>query len=327
MTSTGTPSGPMDAETLMNPKVSVIVCTRNRAHSIIGCLESIAQALSNIKPEAAEVIVVDNASEDDTFHVVQEWMELSNTSGKLLVEPKKGLASSRNCGLQAARGEVLIFTDDDCRLADDHVSAALRHDANDIGLVIRGGRVELGDPTDLPITIKTQSTGARWSRELKSAKRENLGSSILGCNMVMRRAVVDHLGLFDQRFGAGSDLRAGEEIDYIFRGYLLDVLIEYVPDMVVYHHHGRKLPSAGRKLLINYMIGTGALYAKYIFRNPDFCRPAYWDLKVALRECVSGQNKFRPDLKFSYKHAALYSLCGAIRYLITSLKGSNWRKA
>jgi hypothetical protein len=99
-------------------------------------------------------------------------------------------------------------------------------------------------------------------------------------------------------------------------------MIEYVPDMIVYHFHGRKSFSDGRKLLMNYMTGTGALYAKYIFRHIDFCRPAYWDLKKALRECFSGRNDFRPDLGFSYKHMALYIFFGAAKYFVLLLQRS-----
>jgi len=54
-------------------KVSVIVCTRNRAQSIIGFLETIAQALTNAAPLDAEIVVVDGSSSDNTSAVVRKW--------------------------------------------------------------------------------------------------------------------------------------------------------------------------------------------------------------------------------------------------------------
>src|ERR1700741_1293949 len=69
---------------------------------------------------------------------------------QLLSEPRAGKARALNRALRAARGELLAFTDDDCRLHPQHVNDLLRYDANDTNLVLRGGRTELGDPTDLP---------------------------------------------------------------------------------------------------------------------------------------------------------------------------------
>src|SRR5271155_3461141 len=136
-------------------KLSVIVATRNRAHAIAGCLASVAEAVANAAPLDAELIVVDNGSQDRTAAVVEQWASGSSFPVRLLSEPKAGLSRAHNLALRAAEGEILAFTDDDCRLRKDYVSDLLRHDAGDTELVLRGGRIELGDPTDLPLTIKT----------------------------------------------------------------------------------------------------------------------------------------------------------------------------
>jgi hypothetical protein len=53
-------------------KLSVIVATRNRAHAIAGCLDSIAVSLAKAAPLDAEIIVVDNGSQDATSRAVEE---------------------------------------------------------------------------------------------------------------------------------------------------------------------------------------------------------------------------------------------------------------
>jgi hypothetical protein len=58
-----------------------------------------------------------------------------------------------NRALRAAEGDLLTFTDDDCRLHNEHINDLLRHHGADMGLVLRDGRIELGDPTDLPLSI------------------------------------------------------------------------------------------------------------------------------------------------------------------------------
>lgn len=53
--------------------------------------------------------------------------------------------------------------------------------------------------------------------------------------MATRRAVVERLGPFDERFGAGSKIiPSGGDTDYICRAYLADISLEYVPDMTVF---------------------------------------------------------------------------------------------
>ena len=102
-------------------------------------------------------------------------------------EPCVGLALARNCALRAAAGEILAFTDDDCRIDLHYVQNLLRHFNEDSGPVLRGGRVELGDPTDLPITIITEQTLRRWNCTIHSARYENIGNCLSGCNMAMSR--------------------------------------------------------------------------------------------------------------------------------------------
>jgi glycosyltransferase involved in cell wall biosynthesis len=302
-------------------KLSVIVCTRNRAYAITPCLDSIAASLAHTAPVEAEIVVVDNGSTDGTSALVREWAKTCAFPVQLLFEAKKGLAAARNCALRNARGDLLAWTDDDCRPGKDYAADLLRHDAEDGDeLVFRSGRVELGDPTDLPMTIKTGRTGIRLSQKLKQA--ENLGTCIIGCNMTMRRALTDRLGFFDERFGAGTSLEAAEETDYIYRAYQDGLTVEYVPDMVVFHHHGRKSPADGYKLLRNYTISGGALFMKYFFKKPGHWRPHWGDVKNAMREIVDGKSYWEPELGLYVRDMLAFWCTGATRYLTVSMKKS-----
>ena len=163
-------------------KLAVIVCTRNRAYAIVECLQSIQEAIANAAPVDAEIIVVDNGSTDETAAVLKKWAR-GCRSVQLLSEPKRGLSRARNCALRHTEADLLAFTDDDCRLSKDYVSQLLRYDAADTGLVLRGGRVELGEQTDLPISINTADTTMRWRLEENSARHSPLSGFISGCNM------------------------------------------------------------------------------------------------------------------------------------------------
>jgi GT2 family glycosyltransferase len=297
-------------------QLSVIVATRNRAGAIVPCLDSIAAAFARAAPLDAEIVLADNGSTDATAEVIRDWISRNNNiSVKSLLEPVPGKARALNRALRASEGRLLAITDDDCRLHCDCVNDLLRHDRADTELVLRGGRIELGDADDLPFTINTDSTRKRWSRALNSARHDYIVGRSNGCNMVMRRALVERLGPFDENFGIGSKIGSGDDADFIFRTYLAGVPIEYAPDMTVYHHHGRRTAEAGRALWRKYMIGSGGLYAKYIFVHPYLCRVLVHDIRRAAREITKGSNDFLPEIGFSHKQRVAYSLRGAARYI------------
>ena len=108
-------------------KLSVIIATRNRAQHLRPCLDSIAAAFAKATPLAAEIVVVDNGSTDNTFQSVTQWAASSPLPVRVLSEPKAGLSRAHNRALLAAQGELLAFTDDDCRLHPEYVNDLLRH--------------------------------------------------------------------------------------------------------------------------------------------------------------------------------------------------------
>ena len=298
-------------------KLSVLVCTHNRSYNVIPCLDSIVQSLSNAAPIEAEIVVIDNASKDNTAIVLKEWAAKSPFPVNLQFEAKKGASYARNCGLRAARGELLIWTDDDCRLAPDYVATALKYDAADAELVFRGGRVALGDPSDYPISITWESNPRRW--HAKKHEKRQLGGAVMGANMMMRRALVDKLGLFDGRFGPGSNIPAGEETDYIYRAYAAGILVEFVPDLIVYHHHGRKTVADAFKIMRNYSIAGGAVTAKHAFRFPLKFAAVLLHTKNAVLEILTGKNRYMPHIGFSYRNLVACYVIGTARFLSASL--------
>ena len=301
-------------------KVSVLICTRNRAQSIVHCLDSIDAAARTASLTDVEIIVTDNASEDDTSSIVQKWAAGSSIPVRLEYEPRTGITIAKNRGLRSARGEILVLTDDDCRLQGDYFVELLRLHASDPLPALRGGRVELGNKADLELTIKTDLVPRRWDLSSGSAKYENLGNCFLGCNLFMTRQVYERLGPFDENFGVDRKIPAGEDTEYIFRAYAAGLTIEYAPSLVVFHHHGRKTPADARRLWQNYMTGSGGLYAKYLFRRPSLCGQIRWDMRGLAKEVLTRQNLFLPQYEFSYADKFRCYLRGASLYLLALMK-------
>jgi glycosyltransferase involved in cell wall biosynthesis len=302
-------------------KISVIVCTRNRVGTLLQCLESIDIAARNAALKDTEIIVLDNGSTDNTSLEVKTWALASYLPVVVGYEGRPGLSVGRNRGVGIARGDFFVMVDDDCNLREDYFAELFRLNPDTDELVLRGGRVELGNSHDLPLTIKTEASARRWHLAMASARKENLGNCFFGCNLLMSRAVYSLLGPFDENLGAGGPIPAGDDADYVFRAYQASVALEYVPDLVVFHHHGRRSAVEARKLLRNYMVGSGALYAKHFIRCPSLCLQAMWDVRNAVREVVSRTNLFHPEYNFSHVDKLLCYVTGAALYLYAIVKG------
>jgi glycosyltransferase involved in cell wall biosynthesis len=301
-------------------KTSIIVCTRNRSARLQIMLASLAEAEFPPGMEL-EVIVVNDGSTDDTNAVVNTFAGKAPFRVSLFEQEGRGLAVARNRGLREASGELLLFLDDDCVVSREYLCEVAARFAADDRLVLRGGRVLLGDPADAPITIRTS-----LKKERLLARRDPAGF-VLGANMAMKRAVADRIGPFDERFGAGGMLRAAEDTDYLVRAQLARIAVEYVPDMTVYHHHGRRTAEAVLGVYRNYGVGNGALTMKHALRAPWLARARYWTVRNAVRERFGGP-LFAPDLGLSNGRVAAHNLIGAWLFVLAKLRGAApWPKS
>ena len=118
----------MDGDPVKTFRSSVIVCTYNRSHSLERTLQSFAS--QTIGAEAFEVVVVDDGSDDATLEVCATMQERIKNLAVVSTGKNMGLASARNVGVGHARGEYVLFTDDDC-IPDNAwvecMASALRH--------------------------------------------------------------------------------------------------------------------------------------------------------------------------------------------------------
>jgi glycosyltransferase involved in cell wall biosynthesis len=280
------------------------------------CLKSVTDsAEASAWPVEMEIVVVDDGSQDGTAEAVQAFAaKARRTAVRLIRQPGLGLSAARNTGVAASRGALLAFIDDDCIASPAYVAELIARFAGESELVLRGGRVVLGDPLDAPLTIAPSNRLERLDR------RNNVGGFILGCNMAMRREALDRLGPFDERLGAGSSLRSGEDTDLIIRAVLADIPVEFTGDMTVHHFHGRRTREQILRAQRNYNIGNGALMAKYATRAPWFLRTGYWSLRNALREPLGGP-VFDEHLSLSHGPITLHHLIGALKFAGVKLRG------
>jgi glycosyltransferase involved in cell wall biosynthesis len=285
------------------PKVSLIMSTRDRGHFLSPCLESLEAIRSNCP---WQLVIVDNGSKDETWSVLQAFASRTHLDVKILQERRPGLSFARNAGVRAASSAILAFTDDDCYPQPDFIDAVARVFAeSDVGFM--GGRILLYDPDDAPVSITTRTERAVFPAGAFIATGE-----VQGACMAFRREVFQQVGLFDTAFGAGGPLKAAEDTEMVARACFAGWSGGFFPEAVIRHHHRRRREGAARITSI-YDYSRGAFFAKLLLKYPRFRRTVlqawYWDTPVLRRPTRRHLLKFWRELR----GAASYLLGHALR--------------
>lgn len=239
------------------PKVSLVLCTKNRAEQLRACLMSINSIQSTY---SWELIVVDNNSEDHTQQVIDAFKSTTQIPFQTTIETIRGSSAAKNTGCKLAKGEYIAFTDDDCYPQVDFVDSivAVLDENQNLGFV--GGKVLLFDPQDLPITIQT------YNLKIEMQSSSYLAAGLIhGANFAFRRTTFMATGGFDERFGAGRKYPC-EDVDIMAEVLRLGWQGVYDPRLVVFHHHKRKLQSDAEILTKKYDKGRGAYFAKRLLK-------------------------------------------------------------
>lgn len=292
------------------PVLAVLVCTRNRGVKLRETLESISQS-ARAAAVPIEAIIVDNGSTDNTATVINKWAMEQDFIIKTVVEPRPGLARSRNKGIKYVHAPLVCMTDDDCVMHIDYIEKVLSTFAKEDGAAIIGGRIELGDVNDLPITIKTS-----MEAETLDPKRFP-GGFIMGANLVFSAEALARIGEFDTRFGAGAEFIAAEDTDFFVRAVNLGIPIRYNPSFAVDHYHGRRTLDQAITLSKGYNFGDGALYGKHLCKNSRIRRGIIHDFRAALRDF------YRADSQFGIKRYNQFKMLHRIRGMIAYYRHAN----
>ena len=200
------------------PLVSVVVPTRNRHRSLAHCLERVAPGAQTFDPAKYEVIVTD----DGDAAATRPLLETQFPWARLVTGPGRGPASNRNAGAQVARGEWIVFTDDDT-LPDAGWLAAIVNAIDGVDVV--EGRTTCREGLQSP---------------LEHAPVNETGGSWWSCNLAVKRDAFTRIGGFDERFRVAHM----EDADFRERARRQGLIARFAPDAVV-DHPPRRLPWGG----------------------------------------------------------------------------------
>jgi len=208
--------------------ITVAICTRNRA-SFLG------KAVCSVLPQMtgdAELLIVDNASTDDTPELAAR-LAAANPNVKVWREDELGLSAARNTALKLARGQFVLFLDDDAVAESGWLNAYRRFLAappsSRIAAVGGAHFPEYEVPPPQWVGAKKNIVDL-WSSPTRLSHGDNLGE----CNSAYLRSAVIQVGMFDERLGhTEKKSGTGEGADLSLRLQNAGYEIWWLPGAVV----------------------------------------------------------------------------------------------
>ena len=254
-------------------KLSIIVVNYNNEDVLLPLLGSIYQ---NTKLKALEIIVVDNASKDNSVDMIK----LNFQEIKIIANPHNlGFSSAVNQGIRSSSGEFVLILNPDVIVKQNAIDTMLRfieshQKAGAVGCKILNpdGSIQTSgksfpDPMvmlfvtlnlhrifpDNPVTKK-------YYHPLEDYDRPHQVEHLMGSCLMVKRSVIDEIGLMDENFFLYC-----EDVDWCFRIHKAGHEIWYIPDAEVVHAKGAATRKESYRGIIEYHKSAWYFYKKYYY--------------------------------------------------------------
>jgi GT2 family glycosyltransferase len=272
----------------MGSKASVIIPNWNGRHHLDTCLSSLRRQ----SYMEHEVILVDNASSDDSVALVRaNYPEVT----VIVLNENRGFTGACNAGYASADGDYIVLLNNDTEADEGWLAAIVeafeRHE--EVGSV--AGKILLFDRRNLFHTAGDYYRidgipGNRgvWQKDEGQYDNQEYVFSACGAAAAYRRTMLDQIGFLDERFYFSC-----EDVDLGWRAHLAGWQVLYVPSAVVYH----KLKATGSATTASYYDGRNYLYL--IWKNyPGALLRRFW------RSILAAQLKITWNALRSWRGAA-----------------------
>lgn len=199
-----------------SPRATIQICTYNRAQLLGRVLDA---CFTQTAPSRAfEIVLVNDGSRDETPQVIEAARARATCAFTVVDQANAGLAKARNAGIARARGERLIFIDDDVLPTPPFVAEHLRSHDRAPDAIVRGGVINTRSFDDLPPPI--------WSIANYS------GNFFWTTNVSVARTRLDAVGTFTESFReyGWEDIELGLRLRFAGTRSLLN------PRALAYHY-------------------------------------------------------------------------------------------
>ena len=226
------------------PMVSVVIAAYNASDTLESCMES----LGRLEYPNYEVIVVDDGSTDATRSIASRFTSFQCIE----LGSNRGLSAARNAGVRAAKGEIVAFTDADCRVDEQWLRFLVEAFENNEWAAVGGPN--LLPPDDGHVAAAVMATPGGPAHVMLT---DHIAEHIPGCNMAFRKEALLEVGCFDPQFRV-----AGDDVDVCWRFLKRGMTIGFAPGAFVWHHR-RSSVGAFMRQQMGYGRAESLLVRKY----------------------------------------------------------------
>jgi len=226
----------LDKKNRNYPKVTIIVPTVYGGEKPMECLSSIKKL--NYPQEKLQIVVIDNNTKDQ-FH-----KKIKAKFGQVITirnSTNVGFPKSVNIAIKKAPAIYFFITNDDIVFEKNSLKTLIDFASNNPKVGICGGK-------QLNYQTKRFMAGGRyfnlftgWQKNIKGIEKQPINcDQVDGCTMLIKRKVIDNIGLFDEGFSPIY----GEDLDYCLRAKKAGFLVTYHPSAIFYHHHAHTMSKS-----------------------------------------------------------------------------------
>jgi len=256
----------------MNTVLSIIILSYNTKYLTLACLESIIKQYKNeLERKKVEIIVVDNASEDESFAFIKSQIsnlksQSYNSKFKIIENDKNvGFAKGCNIGAKNAKGKYILFLNSDTEVLDRGFLKMIEFLDKNPKVAILGGKLHNADGTVQPSAGKFYSLFNLIIMLLGLERLGFLRSSpikiqkvdwVSGACMMVNREIFEKLSGFDEKL-----FMYMEDMEICFRAKKLGFDTYFYPSLKLKH---KSLGSSNRSFaIINIYKGLLYFYSKH----------------------------------------------------------------
>ncbi|MGH9357173.1 MAG: glycosyltransferase family 2 protein [Terriglobia bacterium] len=224
------------------PILSVIIPTYNRKAILKKALD--AYSRQSAREKILEILVVDDGSADGTGGLVSQFAATSPVPVRCLSQRNGGLAAARNHGIREARGELLLFTDDDVipspNLVAEHLAWHARYP--DIKTGVLGTVPYSPEVRPTPFQKWWGLDGIRFYPPYLYPGKGVSFWMMLFCNTSVKAKFLREIGTFDENFRTFGY----EDLDFAYQLVKKGGQVLFNPDAVGYHYKRVSFSDASR---------------------------------------------------------------------------------
>lgn len=250
--------------------ISVIIPSYNSGYT----LDKLLHSLFSNQDKGFEAIVVDDCSVDDTC-IIQKKYDVNY----IRLDKNMGPAVCRNRGARSARGDILAFTDSDCRVDRNWIKNIKKHftcESSDalMGKLIIDRSDYLGDSIS---ALGFPAGGSIGFEKIWRVDKKGYAGSLSSCNFAVAKKIFNDVRGFDETFPYAGGEDSFLAYSLVQSGYK----IKYCPDVMVHHEARNSL-----KGYISWQFKRGIssyIFSSKIKKKSEFMSLRLWSISNVLR--------------------------------------------